>query len=124
MGHYIPHVNKHRGRLVDLKERSTNRRKIVTCPDVTCPKGEVPGPEALDDVIAPISSSLRPGSIACADGGQAITSAVRKTAKGATPLEVAIHGMPGKKQFTALQNIPRSDASQELIGVMKKHGPH
>ena len=117
-----PHVNKHRGRLLVLKERSTKRRKFVTCPDVTCPKGEVPGPESLEDVSEPIQSTLRPGSIACADGGQAIKSAVRKTAKGAIPLAYATHGMEWKKQFTALQKIPREGASQELIDTMNKMG--
>ena len=85
-----------------LRERGTKRRKLVTCADVTCPKGQVPGPESLEDVDAPIRSTLQAGAVGCGDGRQAIKSAVGRSADGKVPLAYAIHGITaGKKQFTA-----------------------
>ena len=115
--------NVHKGRLLVLKERSTKRRKVVTCPDVSCPKGTVPGPEANEDVEATIRGTLRDGAIACADGGRAIMSAVKKAASGAIPIAYAVHGFDGgKKQFTALTKIPKDSASQQLQHVMTTMG--
>ena len=107
--------NTHKGRIFIQKERATGKRRITALGDVKVDKGTALPPESNADVSSTIVASMLPGSIACADGGQAIRSSVKKCE--GVPLATANHSRKPHKQFTRLQVFKKPSVCPELEDV-------
>jgi hypothetical protein len=112
--------NTHTGRLFMMKERGSGKKKVVALRDLEVRKGTALPPESNKDIKSAIIDSMRPGSIAAADGGKAISSCVKKAAGGQIPLAIAVHSRKPRKQFTRLEKIPKSEISPALAAVLQK----
>ena len=94
------------------------------------PSGEAIGgpPESNLEIRGAIVASMKPGSVAGADGGRAIKSSVRAAGAMATgnlhaiPVVQAIHGKRPRKQFTRFEKRSKDAIIPELEAVLRAQG--
>lgn len=114
--------NRHKGRVLILRERASDKELVIPLPDIVVQKGDALPPESLGDVVEIVENAMRCGSIGGVDGGKALESAIKKAAGGSVPRSVAVHSKKPRKQFTALHKLPASNLRKDLLSVMQRQG--